>query len=116
MGKHEKVEVLITANIRDCGEENEPLLREDLKDELEKCMKDFTGEPNTRKGMWFFLENVEHEVAFESDGTYEFRKRTKSVCHTCRKDGTPECKGNTHTFYKGVKVDCSGYEDDAHDE
>ena len=112
----ERVEILITAKIRDCGEENEPLLREDLKDELEKCMKDFTGEPNTRKGMYFFLEDVDHEVAFSDEGKYNFVQRTQSICTKCSKIGTPECKGYNYTFYKGIMVDCSGFEGKGHDE
>jgi len=110
------VEILITAKIRDCGEENEPLLREDLKDELEKCIEDFAGEPNTRKGMYFFLEDVDHEIAFQDEGTYEFVESLKPICNKCSKENTPECKGSRYTFYKGVRVACSGFEGVAHDE
>ncbi|MCK5642576.1 MAG: hypothetical protein KAJ19_17340 [Gammaproteobacteria bacterium] len=109
------IEILITAKIRDCGEENKALLREDLKDELEKCIKDFAGEPNTRKGMFFFLEDVDHEVAFQNEGRYEFVESLKSICVKCSKIGTPECKGYNHTFYKGMMVDCNGFEGEAHD-
>ena len=109
------IEILITAKIRDCGEENKALLREDLKDELEKCIKDFAGEPNTRKGMYFFLEDVDYEVAFSDEGTYEFVESLKSICIECSKIGTPECKGYNHTFYKGIMVVCNGFEGEAHD-
>ena len=111
----EKVEILITATIRDCGEENEPLLREDLKDELEKCMEDFAGEPNARKGMYFFLEDVDYEVAFSDEGTYKFVESPKPICVRCSKNGTSECKKSRYTVYKGIMVACSEFESDAHD-
>lgn len=110
------VEILITAKIRDCDEEDKALLHEDLKDELEKCMEDFAGEPNARKGMYFFLEDVDYEVAFQDEGRYEFVEKLKSICTKCSKFGMPECKGYNHTFYKSIMVDCSGFESDAHDE
>lgn len=110
------VEILITAKVRDCSEEDKALLREDLKDELEKCMKDFAGEPNTRKGMYFFLEDVDHEIAFQDEGSYEFVECLKSICIKCSKVGTPECKGYNHTFYKSIMVECNGFEGAAHDE
>ena len=110
------VEILITAKIRDCGEENKALLREDLKEELEKCMKDFAGESNNRKGMYFFLEDVEHEIAFQDEGKYEFVESPKPICVMCSKNGTPECKKSRYTIYKGIMVACSGFESDTHDE
>ncbi|MCK5012185.1 MAG: hypothetical protein KAS66_00035 [Candidatus Omnitrophica bacterium] len=112
----EKIEILITAEIRDCGEESEELLREDLKDELEKCVKRLSGNHITRKGMWFYLENIEHEVAFQDEGNYEFVESRKPICVRCSKKDTPECKKSRYTIYKGVMVGCGDFESDAHDE
>lgn len=112
----EKIEILITAEIRDCGEEDGELLREDLKDELEKCINRLSGNHITRKGMWFYFENVDHEVAFSDEGSYKFVESLKSICTKCSKIGTPECKGYNHTFYKGIMVDCNGFEGKDHDD
>ena len=103
-----RIEILITADVLDYGDEDEKILQEEINDELEKCILDLSGEIS-RKGMIFYLENLEHEVAFETEGTYEYKEKSKDICNTCSKHNTPECKGNTMTIFKGLKVVCSGY-------
>lgn len=73
------IEILITATIRDCGEEDEELLLREVKEEIGNCVRKIAGEPNTKKGLWFYLENVNHQVALEREGTFKFKESIRSV-------------------------------------
>ena len=103
-----RIEILITADVLDYGDEDEKILQEEINDELEKCILDLSGEVS-RKGMIFYLENLDYFVAYELESEYEFKEKNKDICLKCLKQNTPDCKGNTITFFKGVKVVCSGY-------
>ena len=103
------IEILINATIRECGEEDKELLFREVKEEIANCVRKIAGEPNTKKGLWFYLENVTHQVALESEGSFKFEDSIKCICDACSKQDNPTCVGNTKTFYKGVIVVCSGF-------
>lgn len=101
------VEILITATIKECGEEDEKTLRSDFEDKLASCMEQLKGNNTTKKGMWNHLIDVEHEFVYEDEGRFEFEPVIKTLCHKCSKLMTPECKGGSQTRLYNHVVSCT---------
>lgn len=108
MATSKRIEILISAEIRDYGDTDEQTLQERINDELAECILDLSGEVS-RKGMIFHLKNLEYHVAYDSEGDYEFKEKNKDICLKCLHQNSLGCKGVTMTIFKGVKVVCSGF-------
>lgn len=111
MDKETNIEILITAKIRDCGEEDEELLFDEVKEEIAKSICELAGNEVTKKGLWFYLKDVDHEVRFGHEGRFEFEESIEPICDRCSKRDNPKCVGISKTFYKGVIVDCTGFKE-----
>jgi hypothetical protein len=66
-----EIQILITATTKDKKLTEE--LKEELKKEIYSNVNRFAGSKYSMDiGMSEYLENVDHEVAFENEGTYEW--------------------------------------------
>lgn len=69
------VEILIHANVNILEDDDIEALREEIIERTSACISEFAGNVNTKKGMYGYLEDVDHEVAFDDEGTFEWRKK-----------------------------------------
>ena len=67
------VEILIHANVNILEDDDIEALREEIIERTSTCMSKFAGE-HSHNGMFGYLKNVDHEVAFDDEGTFEWRK------------------------------------------
>ena len=104
--KSKRIEILITADIKELGEDDEERLRLNIRRSLKKQMQAFIGDSDSA-----YIDNVNHKVIFENEGNFKFEKSPGCVCDRCSKRDNPECVGNVKTFLRGVVVDCSGFKE-----
>lgn len=69
-----QVEVLIHADVNILEDDDIDALREEIIERIRTCISKFAGNVNTKKGMYGYLEDVDHEVAFDDEGNFEWRR------------------------------------------
>ena len=69
-----QVEILIHADVNILKDDDIDALREEIIERIRTCISKFVG-PHNHNGMFGYLKNVDHEVAFDDEGNFEWRKK-----------------------------------------
>lgn len=75
-----KVEILITADVIVFEDDDIGTLKKEVNYEVRNAVSRFAGSkhnstPYHENGMYDFIRNVDHEVAFDDEGTYRYSRK-----------------------------------------